>query len=58
MEGNVSFINAMAEKITGFKQSEALGKSLHAIFTVMDEETQRAIEKPVEKIFSGKELLD
>ena len=56
MEGNVSFINAMAEKITGFEQSEALGNSLHAIFTVMDEETQRAIENPVEKVFSGNDV--
>ncbi len=50
-EGNVSFINAIAEKITGFEQSEALGTSLHKIFTLMDEETQRAIEHPVEQVF-------
>jgi two-component system sensor kinase FixL len=45
--GNVSLINAVAEKITGFQESEALGKPIHAIFTIVDAENQRVIDNPV-----------
>jgi PAS domain S-box-containing protein len=49
IDGNINFINAVAENVTGFKESEVLGKPLNQVFTLMDKKTNRAIENPIEK---------
>jgi len=49
IDGNITFINEAAEKITRFNQSEAIGKPLNKIFTLMDKKTNRAIESPIER---------
>ena len=45
--GNVSFMNPMAERITGWTQAEARGNRLDAIFRIRNEKTN----EPVENLF-------
>ena len=46
----VTFINPVAQKLTGWKQEEALGKELREIFNTIDEETRSAPENIVTKV--------
>jgi PAS domain S-box-containing protein len=49
-EGNVSFMNLIAEQLTGWTEDEARGVSLHKIFPIFNEETRGAVENPVDKV--------
>src|SRR5262249_6846870 len=47
--GRVTFLNGEAERLTGWKNSEATGRALPEIFRVVNEQTRQAAENPVEK---------
>lgn len=49
-DGTVSFMNLVAEQLTGWKEHEAKGKTLHEIFPIFNEETRGAVENPVDKV--------
>ena len=49
-DGNVDFMNLVAEQLTGWKETEAKGKSLHEIFPIFNEDTRAAVENPVDKV--------
>ncbi len=49
-EGNVSFMNLVAEQLTGWTEDEAQGRSLHQIFPIFNEETRAIVENPVDKV--------
>jgi PAS domain S-box-containing protein len=49
-DGRVDFMNLVAEQLTGWKEAEAKGKSLHEIFPIFNEETRAAVENPVDKV--------
>jgi len=49
-QGRVSFLNAEAERLTGWKSAEAQGKDLPAVFRIVNEETRHSGENPVEKV--------
>jgi PAS domain S-box-containing protein len=49
-EGNVDFMNAVAEQLTGWDEADARGKTLHEIFPIFNEETRAAVENPVDKV--------
>ena len=48
--GRVTFMNRVAEGLTGWKQEEALGESLRNVFHIVDEETGSQVESSVSKI--------
>ena len=48
--GNVTFLNPVAELMTGWSAAEAAGKSLAEIFTIVHEETRRPAPNPVEAV--------
>ncbi|HLI62628.1 MAG TPA: CHASE3 domain-containing protein, partial [Terriglobales bacterium] len=48
--GTVTFMNAVAEKLTGWQCEEASGKPLPEIFHIVNEQTREAVENPVEKV--------
>ena len=48
--GNVSFMNATAETLTGWTMAEAQGNPLDAIFRISNEATGEPVENPVEKV--------
>jgi len=48
--GNVVFMNLIAEKLTGWREDEAKGLSLHTVFPIFNEDTRAAVENPVDKV--------
>jgi PAS domain S-box-containing protein len=50
IEGQVTFMNAVAEKLTGWSLSEGRKKSLQTVFRIIHEETRQAAEDPVVKV--------
>jgi PAS domain S-box-containing protein len=49
-DGNVEFMNLVAEQLTGWTEAQAEGKSLHEIFPIFNEDTRVAVENPVDKV--------
>jgi PAS domain S-box-containing protein len=49
-DGNVEFMNLVAEQLTGWSEKEAKGKSLHEIFPIFNEDTRTTVENPVDKV--------
>lgn len=45
--GNVSFLNAVAETLTGWRQGEAQGQRLEDVFRIVNEQTRLPVENPV-----------
>jgi PAS domain S-box-containing protein len=49
-EGNVSFLNVEAERLTGWTSASAKGKSLRDVFRILNETTRAEVENPVETV--------
>jgi PAS domain S-box-containing protein len=43
----VTFLNPVAEKLTGWKQTDAVGRPIGEIFVVIDEETRESVADPI-----------
>jgi PAS domain S-box-containing protein len=50
IDGRVTFMNVIAETLTGWPLDEARGRSLSDVFTIIDEETRRPAASPVERV--------
>jgi PAS domain S-box-containing protein len=48
--GKVTFLNAEAERLTGWKNAEAAGRPLPAVFQIVNEDTRAPVENPVAKV--------
>ncbi len=48
--GHITFINGEAQRLTGWSRAEAVGQSLEAVFRIVNEQTRRTVESPVEKV--------
>ncbi|MFP5261267.1 MAG: PAS domain S-box protein [Blastocatellia bacterium] len=48
--GRVSFMNAVAQSVTGWSQEEAAGQPIETVFNIVNEDTRRAVESPVTKV--------
>jgi PAS domain S-box-containing protein len=48
--GNVVFMNLIAEQLTGWKEDEARGMTLHDVFPIFNEDTRAVVENPVDKV--------
>jgi len=51
MNGEVSFINPVAQSLTGWSLEDARGKSMDVVFDIVNKETRRSVENPVKKVF-------
>ena len=49
-QGNVTFLNAVAEKLTRWSVQAARGRPLPEVFPIVNEETRRPVLNPVEKV--------
>lgn len=49
-EGRVSFLNQVAESLTGWKLSESLHRPLGDIFHIINEQTRNTVEDPCAKV--------
>lgn len=56
IRGNVSFINAPAEAITGWKSDEAIGKNASEVLKLVDETTDEGVRSPIADVLQDKML--
>jgi PAS domain S-box-containing protein len=49
-EGNITFMNPVAERATGWKAGEAKGRPLIEVFNIIHEITRKPAENPVERV--------
>lgn len=51
-KGTVTLFNPVAEELTGYKRSEALGRPLGEVFKIVNEYTREPVENPVDIVFN------
>lgn len=51
MNGVVTFMNSVAQSLTGWSQAEAAGKSMDLVFDIVNKDTRRPVENPAKKVF-------
>ncbi len=56
--GNVTFMNATAEKLTGWPSDEALGRPINKVFRAVDEESRQTIKSPVEQVIATRDAVE
>ncbi|MCB9077814.1 MAG: response regulator [Anaerolineaceae bacterium] len=56
-EGCVTFMNPVAEALTGWSQAEAQGKKLATVFEIINEETGQPAPNPVEQVLKEKRIV-
>src|SRR5262249_40536448 len=49
-QGRVTFLNPVAQALTGWGQAEAEGQTLEAVFPILHERTLSPVENPVAKV--------
>ena len=57
-EGRITFMNPVAELLTGWKQTEALGRDLGEVFSVRDQDGCILIKNPVAKVLEEAVVVD
>ena len=55
--GSITLINQVAEKLTGWKQAEAVGQPLDRVFQIVDEFTRKPCENPVQQVISQGQIV-
>ncbi len=48
--GRITFMNAVAEELTGWTLSDAAARSVPEVFNIINEQTRREVESPVAKV--------
>ena len=46
VDGHVTYMNAVAEALTGWTSADAVGRPLTAVFPIINEETRRPVDNP------------
>ncbi len=49
-DGRITFMNPIAEQLTGWTLREAMGRPTSDVFRILNEHTRAAVESPVEKV--------
>jgi PAS domain S-box-containing protein len=50
INGCVMLINPEAQRLTGWKEEEAIGQTISSIFEIINEHSRKKVENPVEKV--------
>ena len=48
--GNITRLNPVAEQLTGWKEAESLGKPLHEIFHIVNENSRMKVDNPAARV--------
>ena len=57
-DGEIKFMNPIAEQLTGWREREALGKKLDHVLKIIDEKSYQPIENLLAKIFEQKKIKE
>jgi PAS domain S-box-containing protein len=52
-EGRVTFLNQTAAALTGWQSEDALGQPIQNVFCIVNEQTRRPAEDPVDRVLNG-----
>lgn len=52
-EGRITFLNPVAEELTGWSLDEAISKRLEEVFVIINEESRQTVNNPVEKVLQS-----
>ncbi len=55
--GVVTFLNAVASKLTGYSETEAVGRPVSEIFHIINEETRKQVDIPVDIVMRKGEIV-
>jgi len=55
--GSVTFLNAVAQALTGWTQEAAQGQSLDIVFNIINAENRQPVENPVYKVFRAGKVV-
>ena len=58
VEGRIQFINPVAEKLTGWQQSEALGRMAEDVFVIINEFTRETVASPIRRAFELDQIVE
>ena len=58
VEGRVTFMNRVAESLTGWSQAESLGRPLSEVFYALNEQNRQPIENPALRALSTGTIVD
>src|SRR5215471_5094367 len=56
LEGRVTFMNGVAQKLTGSRQEEAEGKHIGELLTIIDPDSREPAEDPVSRVLNDEAL--
>ena len=56
-EGRVTYLNPVAERLTGWPSAEAGGRPLQDVFPIINEESRQAVENPVARVLREGEIV-
>jgi PAS domain S-box-containing protein len=51
MNGAITFMNSVAQSLTGWSLEDAQGKTMDLVFDIVNKDTRRPVENPVKKVF-------
>jgi len=57
LSGNITRINPIAEKLTGWKFEEAKGKPLTEIFKIINERTREPVANPISTVLDNRQIV-
>ncbi|MCU7835587.1 MAG: PAS domain S-box protein [gamma proteobacterium symbiont of Taylorina sp.] len=57
LNGHIIFINPVAENLTGWSNTEAIGQALDTVFNIINDETHLRIESPVQKCLKQEKII-
>jgi PAS domain S-box-containing protein len=58
VQARVTFLNPVAETMTGWKNAEAHGKPLLEVFCIINEDTRARVENPIEKVLATGSIVE
>jgi PAS domain S-box-containing protein len=57
-KGSITFINPVAENLTGWSQKDAIGQKAEKIFNIINERTSSKVESPIEKVIREGKVVE
>lgn len=57
-EERVTFLNPVAQRLTGWNQHEACGKPMEDIFRIINEFTRKTVESPVKAVLQTQQVIE
>lgn len=55
--GNVTFLNDVAQELTGWSRDGARGRPLAAVFNIINEQTREPVESPVDRVLQTGQVV-